>query len=174
MGEAKRRKPVAREEAERMGRALNAAAETVEVKGDMVEICAGTAAFLLAGSVDRTLLFGPIVWRPSDGTSARQWYFMVVGCDRTGETRHDQLFAETEDDTVALRSDIMAALVAHPPCVAMDFNDELGMAKVAEANWPCAKITGIRQEIEAERAAWKQGGRRDGRSQTPTRTETRA
>jgi DnaJ-domain-containing protein 1 len=154
MGEAKRRKPVSRKEAERMGRAMNAAVETVEVKGDMAEICSGTAAYLLEGSVDRTLLFGPVIWRPSDGTSARRWCFIVVGCDRTGETRHDQLGAETEDDTVALRSDIMAALVAHRPCVAIDFNDELEMAKVAEANWPCAKITRIRQGIEAERAAW--------------------
>jgi hypothetical protein len=153
MGEAKRRKPVTREEAESMSRVMNAAAETVEVKGDMAEICSGTAAYLLEGSVDRTLLFGPVVWRLSDGTSARQWYFMVVGCHRTGETRHDQLNAETEADTVALRTDVMAALVALPPCVVIDFNDELEMAKVAEANWPCARITGIRQAIEADRAS---------------------
>jgi hypothetical protein len=153
MGEAKRRKPVSREEAERMGRVLNGAVGTVEVKGDMAELCSGTAAYLLEGSVDRTLLFGPVVWQPSDGTSARRWYFMVVGCDRTGETRHDQLNAETEADAVALRTDVMAALVALPPCVAVDFNDELEMAKVAEANWPCAKITGIRQAIEADRVS---------------------
>ena len=134
MGEAKRRKPVSRKEAERMGRAMNAAAKTVEVKGDMAEICSGTAAFLLEDSVDRTLLFGPVVWRPSDGTSARRWYFVVVGCDRTGEMWSDELTAETEADTVTLRSDIIVALVALPPCVAIDFNDALEMAKVAEAN----------------------------------------
>jgi hypothetical protein len=62
----------------------------------MAEICAETAAYLLEGSIDRTLLFGPVVWLPSDGPSARQWCFIVVGCDRIGETRHDQLNAETE------------------------------------------------------------------------------
>jgi hypothetical protein len=162
MGEAKRRKPVRREEAERMGRALNADAAMVEVKGDVEELCSGMAAYLLEGSIDRTLLFGPVVWAPSDGMSARRWWFHVVGCDRTGEVWNDELTAETEADTVALRADVMVALVAHPPCVAIDFNDELEMAKVAEANWPCTTITGIRQGIEAKRMAWKKAGRRDG------------
>jgi hypothetical protein len=49
-----------------MGRALNADAETVEVNGDTAEICSGTAAYLLGGSVDRTLLFGPVGRRPSE------------------------------------------------------------------------------------------------------------
>ncbi len=158
MGEAKRRKPVARGEAERIGRILNADVGTIEVKGDMAEICAGTAAFLLEGSVDRTLLFGPVVWQPSDGTTARRWCFMVVGGDQTGEMRCDQLNAETEADTVALRTNVMAALAAHPPCVLNDFDDELAMAKLAESLWPCAKITGIRQAIEADRAGWRTGG----------------
>lgn len=54
MGEAKRRKPV-------------------KVKGDVAAIYSGTAAHLLEESVDRTFLFGPVVWRPSEGTSARQY-----------------------------------------------------------------------------------------------------
>ena len=53
----------------------------VEVKGDVAAIYSGTAAYLLEESVDRTFLFGPVVWRPSDGTSARQWEFIVVACD---------------------------------------------------------------------------------------------
>ena len=104
-----------------------------EIKGDMAEICVETAAYLLDGSTDRTFLFGPVVWRPSDGTSAKQWYFAVVGCDRTGETRHDLLNAETEAETVALRAGVMAALVERRSCVMHDFDDELEMARMAEA-----------------------------------------
>ena len=143
MGEAKRRKPVKRKQA--------------EVKGDGADVCAKVAAYLLAGSVDRTLLFGPVVWRPTDGTTSRRWYFMVAACHQAGEMWHVQLFAETEADTVALRTDVMAALVKRPPCVLHDFDDELAMAKVA-----CARITDIRQAIEAARAVGEEGGRPDG------------
>jgi len=142
MGEAKRRS--------RLGQQL-ADDEEGEIKGDMAEICAETADYLLEASIDRTLLFGPVVWLPSDGTSARQWRFIVVGCDRTGETRVDQLNAETEADTMAFRAGVMAALIEHRPCVMIDFDDELQMARQAEAAWPCAKITRLREGIEAER-----------------------
>ena len=54
----------------------------VEVKGDVAAICSRTAAYLLGGQVDRTLLFGPVLWRPSDGTTSRRWYFMVAGSIR--------------------------------------------------------------------------------------------
>jgi hypothetical protein len=104
----------------------------------MAEICAETAAYLLEGSIDRTLLFGPVVWLPSDGTSARQWCFIVVGCDRIGETRHDQLNAETESDTLAFRAGVMAALIELRSSVMHDFDDELAMARMAEAAWPRA------------------------------------
>ena len=67
-----------------MGRVLNSDIGTVEVKGDVAEGCSGIAAYLLNGAVDRMLLVGPVVWRPSDGTSSRQWYFTVVGCDQVG------------------------------------------------------------------------------------------
>jgi hypothetical protein len=145
MGEARRRRSPT-------GRML-ANAEDCKVKGDIAEICAETAAYLLEGSVDRTLLLGPIVWRPSDGTSARQWYFHVAGCDRTGEMRVDQLNAESEADTEALRAGIKMALVERRPCVMIDFDDELAMARWAEALWPCGKATRIREGIEAERMA---------------------
>jgi hypothetical protein len=128
-----------------------------EIKGDMAEICTETAAYLLNDSVDRTLLIGPVSWRPSDGTSPRLRYFIVVGCDRTGKTFVDQLAAATEADTMEMRAGLMAALIARRPCVAIDFNDELQMAKWAESAWPCAKITRIREGIEAERMAMEKG-----------------
>jgi hypothetical protein len=126
------------------------------IKGTAAEVYAEMAAYLVEGSRDHTLMFGPVVWQPSDGTSARRWYFHVVGCGRTGEVWNDQLNAETEADTVALRNGIKMALIDQRPCVMHDFDDELEMARWAEAAWPCAKITRIRAGIEAERAAWKE------------------
>jgi hypothetical protein len=141
---------------------LLANGEQGQIKGAMAAVCAKAADYWLESSVDRTLLVSPVAWQPSDGTSALEWFFIVVGCDRTGVIRRDELFAETEADTVALRADVMAALAARPPCVLGDFDDGLAMARLAEILWPCAKITGIRQRIEAKRAVWKEGGPRDG------------
>ena len=139
MGEATRRRS-------RIGRSPKG-----EIKGPSAEIYADIAAYLLEASADRTLLFGPVAWRPSDGTSAKQWYFVVVGCDRKGETYHDVLHAECEADAVENRAGVMAALIEHRPCVMHDFDDELALARMAEAAWPGAKITRLRQQIEAER-----------------------
>lgn len=139
MGEATRRRS-------RIGRSPKG-----EIKGPSAVIYADIAAYLLEASADRTLLFGPVAWRPSDGTSAKQWYFVVVGCNRTGGLRVDQLNVEDEAETVALRAGVMAALIEHRPCVMHDFDDELAMARMAEAAWPGAKITRLREQIEAER-----------------------
>jgi len=70
----------------------------------------------------------------------------------------------------------MLALVERRPCVMHDFDDELEMAKWAEAAWPCAKSTRIRKSIEAERAAQGTGrpiqeGRRGEADQQPRHRE---
>jgi hypothetical protein len=149
MGEAARRK-----EAERIGRHM-ASPEVREstIKGKPADVCAAAAAYLLESSVDRTLLFGPVVWLPSDGTSARQWYFMVTGCEPSGETFSDRINAQTEDMAVEMREGIKMALVLLRPAVMFDFDDELEAIRWAEAAWPGGKITRIRKAIETERAA---------------------
>jgi hypothetical protein len=121
MDEAKRRQPV-------------------EVKGDVAAICSRTAAYLLKDSVNYAFLFGPVVCGP-----AQQWGFIVVSCDRTDEVWHYQLNAETEADAVALRAGLMNALDVGLPWTE-DINDELEVAKAAEAFWPYAK-TRTRQGI---------------------------
>ena len=135
---------------------LLANGEQHQIRGARAPVCAKEADYWLERSVDRTFLVSPIAWQPSGGTSALEWFFLVIGCDRTGVIRRDELFAETEADTVALRADVMAALAARPPCVLHAFDDELAMARLAEILWPCAKITGIRRRIEAERGVWKE------------------
>jgi hypothetical protein len=70
-----------------------------------------------------------------------------------GESVGGQVLAPGPGDAaVEFRAGIMLALVRHPPCVAIDFDDELQMARHAEAAWPCAKITRIREGIEEERS----------------------
>jgi hypothetical protein len=120
----------------------------------VAETCCEAAAYLIGNSADRTLLFGPVAWLPSDGTSARRWYLIVIGCDQAGETWLNDLGAETKGDTEALRASVMAALIEHRPCVMHDFDDELEMVKWAEAVWPSTKIMQVREGVEAER---KQG-----------------
>jgi hypothetical protein len=140
MGEARRRNP------SRIGRQ----AVGGEIKGSAAEIYADIAAYLVENSTDRILLLGPVVWQPSDGASAKRWYFTVGGFDGR-EPWHDQLRGETCEMAEEMRTGVAFALVAHPPCVLIDCDDELEMAKRAEGLWPCAKITRIRQSIEAER-----------------------
>jgi hypothetical protein len=126
-----------------------------EIRGPAADVYADIAAYLLDGSADRMLLLGPVVWFPSDGTSARRWSFNVVGCSRTGEARHDQLNAETEAEALEFRAGLFAALVDHGSCLLQDLDDELHMARMAEAAWPGDKITRLRERIEAERMAWQ-------------------
>ena len=108
MGKTKRRR-------RRIARLL-ANGEQGQIKGARADVCAKAADYWLESSVDRALLVSPVAWQPSDGTSALEWFF-IVGCDRTGVIRRDELYAVTEADTVALRADVMAALAARPPCV---------------------------------------------------------
>jgi hypothetical protein len=109
---------------------------------------AEAAAHLLQDSVDRVLLFGPVVRRPETN-----WYFIVVGCSRTGEVWNDLFGVGSEGATVKMREHLKVALVEKRPCVMIDFDDELEVAGYAEAIWPCQKITRIREQIEAERGA---------------------
>ena len=97
-----------------------------------MDVCSAAATYLLAGSVDRTLLFGPVVWRPSDGTASRRWYFVVAG-------RHQQAGCGTFRFPPSARSTPWRCAPASWTCspsiaraVCAIFSDELAMAKVAE------------------------------------------
>jgi hypothetical protein len=117
MGEPQRR---------RTGRA--ATGEPVSIEEAAGEI----AGYLLADSCDRAILLGPVVWAPSDGTAARRWAFIAATGGRKGEMRPDRIGAGSEDDTVALRAALIIALVDRRPCVAVDFDSELALARAAE------------------------------------------
>lgn len=105
------------------------------------------AAFLVSKAADHTLAIGPSVWQPSADGLSKRWYFVVGSGDASGEFHCDQIIGDATD-----RLSLLAALVAHKPLVIHDFDDELAMASFAEALWPCAKITRIREQMERERA----------------------
>lgn len=104
------------------------------------------AEFLVSKAVDHMIVFGPLVWRPSDGGSSKYWYFIVGSADESGEFHCDQIIGGADD-----RLALLAALVSRPPLLVHDFADELEMARFCEAAWPCAKITRIRKQLEQER-----------------------
>jgi hypothetical protein len=70
---------------------------------------------------------------------------------KDGGARIHELGAQNEKDTDEMRFGAKLALVAAKPCVMVDFDDELKMAKQAETLWPCDKITRVRKQMEAER-----------------------
>ena len=46
---------------------------------------AALAAYLASRSSDAVFAIGPVVWRPSDGLAARQFYMTIATGDATGE-----------------------------------------------------------------------------------------
>ena len=108
MGKTKRRR-------RRIARLL-ANGEQGQIKGARADVSPRRPTIGSRVRSTEALLVSPVAWQPSDGTSALEWFF-IVGCDRTGVIRRDELYAVTEADTVALRADVMAALAARPPCV---------------------------------------------------------
>lgn len=99
---------------------------------------------------DRTVVLGPLAWQPSDGMAAKIWYFLVVTSDRRHAAVIDQITVQRDTDRDEFR---MALLTAKPALVVHDTDDELNMARLCEKLWPGERISRIRSEIEAERAA---------------------
>lgn len=94
------------------------------------------------------VVIGPIVWEPSG--SDRRWYFVVASGG--GGFHAEQLVAETKPLAEVLRSALWAALVQRRPIVVHDMDDELEMARLCAAVWPCERTTDIATAIARERA----------------------
>jgi hypothetical protein len=108
----------------------------------------GIAEFILSKSADRIILVGPLVFQPSDGTAAAVRYMMVCTGDEEKEFHCDRVFCHDEEG----RADLISALT-HPGFVINLMDDELEMARLCEALWPCEKISRLKTALEAERAA---------------------
>jgi hypothetical protein len=111
--------------------------------------------FLLNKAADGTLAIGPLTWQPSDGTSAKQWYFIVGSGDESGQFHCDQISVD-HSEREALRNAVLAELVSRSlghGLVIHTLDDEITFAQWCERLWPCEKIARIRQSVEAEYAS---------------------
>jgi hypothetical protein len=105
----------------------------------------GAVDFLLSESRDQTVVVGPLVWQPSDGTAAKEWYFITATGGRRGWLCHR---TNTDD---AGRTAIILELCRRRGVVINVCDDELQAARLCEALWPGRRITRIRKQIERDR-----------------------
>jgi hypothetical protein len=115
---------------------------------------------VLEGSNDIHVVVGPLVWRPTDGTSSRYWYFHVSTSEADGGWRCDAVQLPDRDE--AFRIAVIAELMRRPPLIVHLMEDELDAACLCEAIWPGKRITDVREGIERERREWKERRERGG------------
>jgi hypothetical protein len=112
---------------------------------------------LISNAADKTLAIGPLTWQPSDGTSAKRWYF-IVGFGDTARQFHCEaicLDADQRDaDYNRIHLELMSR-VAGRAFIIHTFDDEITFARWCERLWPCEKITSIRKATEADYASRK-------------------
>lgn len=108
-------------------------------------------AYLRRGqNVSPHILIGPVVWQPKD--DGRFWYFVVATGDGDG-AHFDQLGSPERHLAEELRAALILALIEERGVVLHDTDDELTMARLAQALWPSEKTSRVRAGIEAEQAA---------------------
>jgi hypothetical protein len=108
---------------------------------------------MLKDAIMPHVVVGPLVWQPSDGQSPKRWYFMISSCGPRG-FRCDKVDISPdfdENERKQLRGNVMLALIARPPVVIHDVDDELSAARICEVLWPGERITAIRKAIEKDR-----------------------
>jgi hypothetical protein len=104
--------------------------------------------FTLQDSVDRVVVFGPVVSNPA----VPGHYFCIASAGRTSGFRADQIIAgRTRAEATKRRRDVMTRFVAARPVVINDMDDELAMVRLCEALWPGQQVTALRRAVEAER-----------------------
>jgi hypothetical protein len=91
---------------------------------------------LLHDAGDIHVVVTPVVWHPTDGSTA--------GPDKAW--RADRIMGGEED-----RNILLMALASRRPLVIHDMDDELQAAKFCEVLWPGERITNVRKGIEIER-----------------------
>ena len=90
-----------------------------------------SVAYLTHDLADPTIVVGPMVWHPSNGTTARINYFIVAGCGKAG-FHCDQIVCDPDD-----RWRFITALsTVRPSLVVSVMEDELDMARFCESLWP--------------------------------------
>jgi hypothetical protein len=127
------------------------------------EYLEGSFSSMLEHTVNRVLrgagkaphiVLGPVVWQP-DG-AGRRWYFAVASGKQPRGFRVDQIAAGTRELAEEIRAALWMALLQHRPIILHDTDDELQMARLCAAIWPCKKTEKIVAGIEAERRGFGQ------------------
>jgi hypothetical protein len=88
---------------------------------------------------DGTVLLGPPVWQPSDGSSSKTWYFITV---ISGKSLEGHLL-RVDIDEPNERNRVLGAFSKHRGIVVISFDSELKQAKMALQLWPSAKLKRI-------------------------------
>lgn len=110
----------------------------------------GMAKFVLSESDDvPTVMLSPVVWSDEDGK--RSYWFVVATGKLAAEVRLEQIKGDSRTHTENIRTALIMCLAMKRPIVIQDFDDELQMARCAEAVWPGAKMRRVVENIEAER-----------------------
>jgi hypothetical protein len=109
----------------------------------------GVVDYLVGKSGDRTFAVGPLVCRLSDGTAAKQWYFVVATADASKHFHCSMIVAPDGEDN---RQAIIVESLRRGRIVVHTFEDELEMLRFCEGLWSDKKIVCMRQEVEAERS----------------------
>ena len=105
----------------------------------------------VAGSADPHVIVTPLVWKPSEGHAAEEWYF-TVAVNKAGRCFITSINIGPEKDDQTRSAFILGIINVKPPRVVHDFGDELQAAKLCGALWPSEETSRLRKAIEEERA----------------------
>jgi hypothetical protein len=112
----------------------------------------GIVDHALDGANDINVVVGPLCWQPSDGLAAKRWYFCIATGDPVQGFRHDAVTVRSDSPEMD-RQSVIAELINRRPIVIHDTDDEIGLARLCEALWPCERATQLRMAVERELAA---------------------
>jgi hypothetical protein len=96
------------------------------------------SAFLLAGSIDLSIVIGPVDWiEASDQTGTRVWGFEIESVDAGGR-RTDQIDGRAYETAIKTRAELLKALRQDSPDVILhDATDKIHQCELAMTLWPC-------------------------------------
>ncbi len=104
------------------------------------------------------LILGPVVWEENQGK--RDWYFLLASSDCAGFFSLKVCVGADAELADQCRALAFGSFLMRKPIVVHAMDNELAMARLCEAIWPCDKTREVRAGIEAERRQWALAGER--------------
>lgn len=96
----------------------------------------------------KQVLLGPVVWDPD--RNSRRSYF-IIGVPERKRWHFERIGGEGHAELEAFRTALLMALARHRPIVLHDLDDELRLARLADAILPTEQTAALCREIAAER-----------------------